>query len=333
MAGGDVRRRRDRGAETSERNASDPSRVESIARVKADSRVSVSGRAPGGSARHGTRRSGRRGRPEDHIDALGHAPWAYALSANRSRLVQGCAPNIPYRKIANFTPYLDGIGVYRDAMTALPKVLSDRGWVFRFRMSAMACCATTRAALGCSFTARIAARWRSKSSMVRMHSSMTPERPRIAAWAPASWRSNSAIRCPRACHESGRNVCCSLIRVHPLAAEEPPCHPDCTTWATTGRQWSKARRAQCCCCFSSNVIPPFVGGMCSRTIRGAHRACQIISPFSTDSGGNPSKMMTRSSGATSRLHLRHFNTTTPITLSMTRVERDETRRYLAREPG
>jgi hypothetical protein len=105
------------------------------------------------------------------------------------------------------------------------------------------------------------------------------------------------------------------------------------TWADTRRQWSKVSRAQCCCCFFSNVIPPFVGGMCSRTIRGAHRACQAISPFSTDSGGNPSKMMTRSSGATIRLHLRHFNTTTPITLSATRVERDETRRYLAREPG
>src|SRR5262249_13565668 len=97
------------------------------------------------------------------------------------------------------------------------------------------------------------------------------------------------------------------------------------------RQWSKTCRAQFCCCFSNNAIPPFVGGMCSRTIRGAHRACQAISPFSTDSGGNPSRMMTRSSGATIRLHLRHFNITTPITLSMTRVERDETRRYLARE--
>src|SRR5262245_42520074 len=103
--------------------------------------------------------------------------------------------------------------------------------------------------------------------------------------------------------------------------------------ATTRRQWSKSCRAQCCCRFSSDVIPPFVGGMRSRTIRGAHRACQVISPFSTDSGGNPSKMMTRSSGSTIRLHLRHFTTTAPITLSMTRVERDETRRYLAREPG
>src|SRR5262245_53173415 len=111
---------------TSERNASDPPRDESIARVNADSRVSPSGRAPGGSARHGTRRSGWRGGAEDHIDALGHAAWGAAgPGTNKTSHKQApvlrwtgqAAPHpVPQDNQRHAPP--NGIGVYRDALTA-----------------------------------------------------------------------------------------------------------------------------------------------------------------------------------------------------------------------
>ena len=85
-----------------------------------------------------------------------------------------------------------------------------------------------------------------------------------------------------------------------------------TRW--NAEAWSIVRgRSQSCRSPPCNVNPPFVSGTYCRTIIGAHRACQVISHFSNLDGLPQVIMMIGSSGAMTRLHLRHFNTTTPIT--------------------
>ena len=71
-----------------------------------------------------------------------------------------------------------------------------------------------------------------------------------------------------------------------------------------------ASSSQSCRSPPCNANPPFVSGTYCRTIIGAHRACQVISHFANLDGLPQVIMMIGSSGAMTRLNLRHFNTTT-----------------------
>ena len=101
------------------------------------------------------------------------------------------------------------------------------------------------------------------------------------------------------------------LRINRVLGVMRHAHWSAVAWSIVRIEF-RASKSQSCRSPPCNANPPFVSGTYCRTIIGAHRACQVISHFSNLDGLPQVIMMIDSSGAMTRLHLRHFNTITPI---------------------